>query len=64
MNELMKGFIGKTVIIHYNAPTGQVFRYEGLVLDITEINVILNDFKTGQMILPLAQCHIQEVKNG
>jgi hypothetical protein len=62
--EPIKAFIGKTVIIRYNLPTGQIFRYEGIVLDITDTSIILDDFKEGQMMLPLTQCQVKEVKNG
>ncbi len=62
--EPIKTFIGKTVIIRYNLPTGQILRFQGIVLDITDISIVLDDFKDGHMVLPLAQCQITEVKNG
>jgi hypothetical protein len=63
MSDKLKEFVGKTVIVHYNLPIGQIFTYRGIILDITETSIVLEDFKAGQMVLPLAQCQITEIKN-
>jgi hypothetical protein len=58
----LKDLICKTVAVFQQLADGKSFKYEGILLDITDTMVVLKDFKTGIVALPISQCTIKEVR--
>lgn len=54
----VKILIGKHVIVIY-AAEGARFKYEGKVLNIDSVQIILDDIKEGVVVLPLQSCQIK-----
>ena len=57
----MKEIINRSVVV-WNQVGGKAYRYEGKCTEITEVSIIIEDIKTGKVVLPLSSStiHVQK----
>ena len=63
-SEGIANLIGKNVLVFHLAPDGKNYRYEGILVDITNVVVIIIDKREGTIVLPLVNCKIKEAFDG
>lgn len=60
---MMEEMIGKKVLCERNLPNSQnPFIYVGIILEVNDDGIWLDDRKYGKMFLPFSQITIKEVK--
>ena len=64
MEKLNEMLTGKHIILHTKVAENTFHRYEGICVECTDVVIIVKDFKTGIVVLPLSTTNIQEVTDG